>query len=112
MEACHAKDIMLLTFNVLGRFVGFIFDDHLDEIHALYNKTLKNNSLANLCEHVADRELQRTLNKRDERPRVIFQEVQQLVESIRDFVKTQFRSKAQPTTSQVQVPRLFPLPSN
>lgn len=97
MEARHAKVIMLPTFNVLGRFVGIVFDDHLDEVHALYNKTLENNSLPSLGEHVADRKLQGTLNERDERPRVIFQEVQQLVKSIRDYVKPQFRS----TTSQV-----------
>ncbi len=96
MEACHDKIIALPTFNVLVRFVGIIFDNHLDEVHALYNKTLENNSLASLGEHVADGELQRMLNERDERPWVIFQEVQQLVKSIRGYVKPQFRS----TTSQ------------
>lgn len=101
MEAHHAKVITLPTFNVLGRFVGIVFDDHLDEVHALYNKTLENNSLASLGEHVADRELQRALNERDERPRVIFQEVQQLAERIRGDVKPQFRSTARPITSQV-----------
>ncbi len=55
-------------------------------------KTLENNSFPSLGEHVADRKLQGTLNERDERPRVIFQEVQQLVKSIRDYVKPQFRS--------------------
>lgn len=118
MEARHAKVITkviaadgLPTFNVLGRFVGIVFNNHLDEVHALYNKTLKNNSLASLGEHVADREFQRSLNKGDERPRVIFQEVQQLAESVKHEVKPQFKSSAWPTTSQVKVPRLFLFPS-
>lgn len=38
MEAHHAKVITLPTLNVLGWFVGIVFDDHLDEVHALYNK--------------------------------------------------------------------------
>lgn len=106
MEARHAKVITqdadgLPTFDVLGRFVGIVFDNHLDEVHALYNKTLENNSLASLGEHVADCELQRPLNKGDERQWVIFQEVQQLAESIREDVKPQFKSPAWPTTSQV-----------
>lgn len=106
MEARHAKVITraadgLPTFDVLGRFVGIVFDNHLDEVHALYNKTLENNPLASLGEHVADCELQRPLNKGDERAWVIFQEVQQLAESIREDVKPQFKSSAWPTTSQV-----------
>lgn len=89
----------LPTFNVLGRFVGIVFDNHLDEVHALYYKPLKNNSLSSFGEHVADRKLQWPLNKGDERPRVIFQKVQQLAERIREDVKPQFKSSA--TVSQV-----------
>lgn len=88
MEAGHAKVVTqaadgLPTFNVLGRFVGIVFNDHLDEVHALYNKTLENNSLASLGEHIADGKLQRALNERDERARVIFQEIQQLAERMK-----------------------------
>lgn len=83
MDAQHVKVITgpddgPPTLDVLGRFVGIVFDDYLDEVHALNDKALENDPLAGLGEHVADGELQRALNEGYERPRVIFQEIQQL----------------------------------
>lgn len=67
-----------LAFNVFVWFVAIILDDQLDEVHALHDKALEHHALARLREHVADGELQRALDQRDERVRVGLQEVQKL----------------------------------
>lgn len=54
------------TFNIFGWLVCIIFYNHLNEIHALYNKPLKYNSFTSLSENIAYSKLQRPLNQRGE----------------------------------------------
>lgn len=54
------------TFNIFGWLVCIIFYNHLNEIHALYNKLLKYNSFTSFCENIAYRELQGSLNQSSE----------------------------------------------
>lgn len=66
------------TVNVLGRFVGVILYDHLDEVHALNDEALKGHSLASGCEHIAHSKFQGTLDEGNKRTWMVLQEVQQL----------------------------------
>lgn len=63
------------TINVLGRFVGIVLYNHLDEVHALYNETLKGHALPSRSEDVADSKLQRTMDEWYKCTWVVLQEI-------------------------------------
>lgn len=63
------------TINVLGRFVGIVLYNHLDEVHALYNETFKGHALPSRSEDVADSKLQRTMDEWYKCTWVVLQEI-------------------------------------
>lgn len=63
------------TINVLGRFVGIVLHNYLDEVHALYNETFKGHALPGRSEDVADSKLQRTMDEWYKCTWVVLQEV-------------------------------------
>lgn len=67
------------TLDVLRWSVGFVLDDHLDEVHALDDEALEDEAVSLLSEHEGDGELERALDQGDKRVRVCLQEVQELV---------------------------------
>lgn len=66
------------TLDVLRWSVGIVLDDHLDQVHALDDEALEDESVALLGEHEGDRELERALDQGDKGVWVCDQEVQEL----------------------------------
>lgn len=67
--------LSLPTVNVLGRFVGVVLYDHLDEVHALNNEPFKSHPLPSRSEDVADGKLQRTMDEWYKCTWVVLQEI-------------------------------------
>lgn len=63
------------TVNVLGRFVGIVLYNHLDEVHALNNETFKGHPLSSRSEDVADGKFQRTMDEWYKSTWVVLQEI-------------------------------------
>lgn len=51
-----------ITFKIFGWLISIIFDNHLNQIHALDNESFKCNPFTNFCKYIAYRKFQRSLN--------------------------------------------------